>query len=59
MAIQYQVIITPDAQQSIIEIIDYLIENYSLEAAVRVNDAIQDAIESLAIAPEKHEVSET
>lgn len=34
MAVQYKVVITPDAQQCILEIIEYLAEKVSLETAI-------------------------
>jgi len=55
MAIQYKVVITPDAQQAIQEITDYLLENYSLETAIKVTDQIADMIDSLKTFPESHD----
>lgn len=58
MALSYQVIITPDAQRGIQKIVDSLTEEYSLETAFRVYDAILDTIESLKTYPERNDVAE-
>lgn len=58
MASRYQVVITPDAQDGIQKIIDYLIEEYSVETAMRVNDAILETIEGLATFPERNDIAE-
>ena len=57
MALSYQVVITPDAQNSIQQIVGALIKEYSLETAMRVYDAILDTIESLKTFPERHDVA--
>ncbi len=57
MAISYQVIITPDAQDSIQKIVDSLIKEYSVDTAMRVYDTLLDTIESLKTFPERHDVA--
>lgn len=56
MAVTYQVVITPDAQACIREIIDYVLDNGSVEAANKVSRAINDKIQSLKTFPEKHDI---
>lgn len=58
MAVRYQVVITPDAQDGIQKIIDYLIEEYSVETAMQVNDVILETIEGLGTFPERNDVAE-
>lgn len=58
MAVQYKVVITPDAQQAIQEITDYLLENHSVETAIKVTDQIAKMIDSLKTFPEGHDKAE-
>lgn len=57
MALVYQVVITPDAQDGIQRIVDSLAEEYSLETAMRVYDGILSTIERLKTLPERHDVA--
>lgn len=52
MAQSYQVVITPRAEDSLEQIIDYLLETTSIKTARKVRDAIEEAIASLAHMPE-------
>jgi plasmid stabilization system protein ParE len=56
MAVTYKVVITPDAQICIQEILDYLIDNVSVEVADKVSRAINDKIQSLKTFPESHDI---
>lgn len=57
MAVVYQVILTPDAQQAIRHITDYLIQEVSLTTALKVNTAIIETIKSLKTFPERNTVA--
>ena len=59
MALQYQVSVTPGAQRKIHDILDYLVENVSLETALKVHIAIFDTINSLSKFPEAHSVAKS
>ncbi len=58
MAVSYQVVITPEAQNCIQEIIEYYLNNVSAEVATKVSRAINDAIQRLKTFPESHDVVE-
>jgi plasmid stabilization system protein ParE len=53
----YQVIITPRAEASLEEILEYLIENVSIETAERVRKKILEAIYKLAKMPTANPVA--
>lgn len=58
MALEYKIVITPDAQECIRQITEYLVQNVSLETAIKVNQAIIDTINSLKTFPERNEIAE-
>lgn len=59
MAKTYQVVITPRAQASLQRIVDYLEEHESVSVAEKVLYGILDAIDTLAIIPNRNSIEET
>jgi plasmid stabilization system protein ParE len=57
MAVRYQVSVTPGAQKKIQEILSYLVENVSVEIALKVHAAIFDTINALNTFPESHSLA--
>ena len=54
MAGTYQVTITPAARQDFQELLDYIVENQSLERAEKVQDEVLNAITKLEEMPTAH-----
>lgn len=50
----YEIVITPEARDGLQQIVDYLEENASLQTAIKVRQAILDAIITLIDRPESY-----
>jgi len=52
----YQVVITPRAEASLDQILDYLADEVSLQTAIKVRDELEKAIRSLSKMPQRNTI---
>lgn len=54
MAQTYQIELTPAAQLDLLDIVEYLLENASLDVAEHVNDGILETAQTLEVLPRRN-----